>query len=211
MVNEVADNRLNAAHRDGEAEAFGIRAAGFGVDDADQRTAGVKEPAAGVARADGRVGLDEGHRRVFNGDFAAQRAYDAAGSGAAQFAERVADCNDVLADGEHIGIAQGCGGQTGCVNFEHGEVAARVGADQGRFILRVVVEDDLYGVHAVHNVLAGYDVAVAREDDAAAAAVLHLSVGIGRAAVEEVAVAAGGIVGVNADDGGRAELNNLSL
>jgi hypothetical protein len=58
-------------------------------------------------------------------------------------------------------------------------------------------------------VLAGNDVAVAREDDAAAAAVLHLSVGVGCAAVEEIAVAAGGVVGVYADDGRGAELNDL--
>ena len=155
--------------------------------------------------------LKQRHFGSLHVDLAVQCTDHAAGRRSAQLAQVIADGDDVLADGEHVGIAE-CGGrQARGLDLDNGKIVALVRADQRRVILRVIIKRDLNGGSAVNDMVAGDDVSVARDDDAAARARRLL-----RGAVAEVEAPAKVVAGirvrdrdVNADDRGSGDLDDL--
>src|SRR5699024_9079444 len=168
VLQQILHDGLHGVHRNGEAQALGVLVGVFGVDDADQFPVGVEQAAAGVARADGRAGLHQGHLVAFHRDVTVQSGDDAVGDGAAQGAHGVAHGDDHFAHLHAVGIAQHSGGQAGGVDLQQGDVALLVAAHHGGGVGGVVMQGhgDLPG--AFHHVVVGDDVAVGGEDDAAA-------------------------------------------
>ena len=87
----------------------------------------VDERAAGVARIDGRVGLDEIFIHAAIGH-AVLRADDAFGHGLAD-AERIADGQHHVADADFLAVGEGHGGQVICLDLHDGYICFWVGAD----------------------------------------------------------------------------------
>ena len=203
VIQEVIDLLDHAVDGDRKPEPFGARIGDLGVDDADEPSRRVKEPAARIARADGGVRLHKLHFRAFDRNVAPDRRNHAAGRRAAQFAQRVADRDHVLADGQHIAVAEGGGGQPGRVDLDDRKVVALVRADQRRFIGGVVVQRDGQLFRTVHDVRAGGDIAVRGDDHAAAAARLLIGLRpspVGNGRFKDA---------VDADDARRAKLHDL--
>ena len=101
--------------------------------DPDDPAAPVGERAAGVARVERCVGLDDvldepARPAVACGERPPERAHDA-GRHAAGEPERVADRDDELADAEPIGVAERGRGQAAAGRADDGEVRQRVAAD----------------------------------------------------------------------------------
>ena len=129
----------------------------------------VEQCAAGVAGVDGAVGLDEVHGRAGGeGDGAVKCADNAGRERERQFAERVADGDDSIANVQCIGVAQNDRGQIRRVDLQNGDVVALVVADERRVIARAVIGRDRDGVGAFNHVIVGEDVAVLRQDEAGA-------------------------------------------
>jgi hypothetical protein len=117
------------AHRNGEADAQRTAAGRQdGRVDADQAPGGVDERAAGVAGIDRGIGLDEVLEGVDTDPVAAGAADDALGDGLPH-SERVADCEDDVADLHAVGVAEGDRLQVLRVDLEHREIGFRIGAD----------------------------------------------------------------------------------
>ena len=131
---------------------------------------------------------------------AALGAHDAGGDGERQaFAQRIADRQHPLADPGVVAVAERDGRQVLGVDLEHGHVGVGIGADDLRLELPPVEQahGDLLG--ALDHVVVGQDVAVGRDDEPGAAALLDL--GLLAEAGEEAlharghALAAGGLLG----------------
>ena len=130
MLEDFAHDIFRHVDRDGEADALVAArpARKNGRVDANQLAAGVEQRSARVARIDGGIGLDEVFV-IFDGKaIAPGRADDAHGRRLAH-AKRVANGKCIIADFELRRIAQGNCGETGGVDFEHGDVGLRVGAN----------------------------------------------------------------------------------
>ena len=99
---------------------------------------------------------------------AAQGADDAAGHGVVQ-AQGVADGEHALADLELVGVPQrhGLEGPVG-LDLDQRDVGARVGADDPRVVLALVVEPDLDLGGAGDDVVVGQHVAVRVDDESGA-------------------------------------------
>ncbi|PRD36405.1 UNVERIFIED_CONTAM: hypothetical protein NCL1_08904 [Trichonephila clavipes] len=156
---DIDRNRERQAHE----------AAGAAVDlrvDADHLAGGVEQRAAGIARIDGDIGLDEGHVGI-----AGQRARlgaDDAGGGRVVEAERRADGQHPLADAQLRGIADLHRRQVGGGDLDQRDVGARVGADDLGLDLAAVAEahGDLVGL--VDDMVVGQHIAVAADDETGA-------------------------------------------
>ena len=129
----VLDDRLHhfhrQFHRDRKTDALG--AAGLGEDrrvDAGQVAIGIHQRAAGVARVDRRVGLDEVFVAVEAQLVTPGGADDAHGHGLAD-AERVADGQRDITDADAFGAADGDRRQVLQVDLQHRKVGFRVAAD----------------------------------------------------------------------------------
>ena len=170
LADKLFDDGLGGVYRDGEAQAFHAFLGVFRVDDADKLPIAVEQAAAGVAGVDGRVGLQQGHGLIIDGDFPAQGADDAAGDGAAQLAQGVADGNGGFAHDQVVGAAQHRGGQAAGLDFENGQVGIGIGAHQIGGVGLTVPGAHGDAVRAGDNVIVGDDIAVGRQDDAAARA-----------------------------------------
>lgn len=107
---------------------------------------------------------------IIDGDFPAQGADDAAGDGAAQLAQGVADGNGGFAHDQVVGAAQHRGGQAAGLDFENGQVGIGIGAHQIGGVGLTVPGAHGDAVRAGDNVIVGDDIAVGRQDDAAARA-----------------------------------------
>ena len=105
LADKLFDDGLGGVYRDGEAQAFHAFLGVFRVDDADKLPLAVEQAATGVAGVDGRVGLQQGQGLIIDGDFPAQGADDAAGDGAAQLAQGVADGNRGFAHAQVLAVA----------------------------------------------------------------------------------------------------------
>jgi hypothetical protein len=164
----------------GDGEAGAGEGAAVGDDegvDADEFTVGVDEGSAGVAGVDGGVGLDvaAGLAGVVGvGVLTVDGADDAAGDGELEVAEGAAEGEDGLAGLETGGVAPGDGGEIVRVDLDDGEVGELVDADDLGVQDAAVMESDLDLRGSVDDVVVGDDVAVGRDDDAAAYAVLKL-------------------------------------
>jgi len=159
---------------DGEADAREALGGG-GVEraDAHELALRVDERAAGVARVDGRVDLDEVAvdgvaARGLHKLVAIQRGDDALRDGLLE-TERAADGHDPVADGEVGRVAHLDGRDRVSVEFRlyHGEVGRAVGADDRRLVA-VAVDGDADGGGAIDDVIVRDDVTVGVEDDARA-------------------------------------------
>ena len=75
---------------------------------------------------------------------------------------------------ERVAVAQRGGSEVVRVDLEHGQVGARIGADDLGLELTPVEQADRHLVGAVHDVIVGEDVAVLGDDEARARALLEL-------------------------------------
>lgn len=174
VFNQVLRHLFCGVDGNGEAQALGVLAGGFGVHDADQLAVCIKQAAAGVAGAHGRAGLHEAHGVALHGDLAVQAGNDAVGGGVAEGAQGVAHRNGQFAHLHAVGIAQHRGGQAGGINLQHRDVALAVCADELGGVFGVVRELDLDLLGALDHVVVCDDVAVGSKDHAAARAADHL-------------------------------------
>ena len=202
---------------DGDGEADADVALGGGEDggiDADQAAAGVDEGAAGVARVDGGVGLDEvlvTADLIEDADAAAGGGDDAHGDGLAD-AEGITDGKDHIADAELPAVGEGGGGEVFSLDLDDGDIGLGIRADDlgGKFAL--VVEHDLELVGALDDVVVGDDVAVGGDDDTGAeAALLLLAAAQTELAVELGDLLADGLAGVDGDNGGADALEGVGV
>ena len=163
-------------NREPDADVRVDRRQHLGVD-ADHFALRVHQGAARVAVVDRRVGLQEilvvaiavarharaGRTALLADDAHRHRLADA---------ERVADGEHDVADLRVVGVAERRGLEVGRGDFHEREVARLVGADDFRVERASVVQIDVNLVRAVHDVVVGQDVAVARDDHARAETVL---------------------------------------
>ena len=138
LLAQRLDDRQRLLHRDGEADVGrggGLAAAGDGGVDADDFARGVDERAAGVARGDRGVGLDQAvEERSVGADRAVERRHDA------ERDRRVAVEPEGEADGDHVvtevdavGIGEGDRLVPVARHAQQGEVVAGVLGEQVRF------------------------------------------------------------------------------
>ena len=162
--------------RDGETdagEALGVGAVQRA--DAHELALGVDERAAGVARVDGGVDLDQvGVERVARGaleELVAREGRDDALRDGLLEAEGAAHRHDPVADLQRRGVPDLHRGDAGAleVDLDHSDVGGGVGAHEGRVVaLSVDGHGDALGV--LDHVVVGDDVAVRVVDDAGAQA-----------------------------------------
>ena len=163
----------------GNGEAGAGKRAAVGDDegvDADQLAVRIHQRAAGVAGIDGRVGLNKvaGLARIVGVRIGpVERADDAARDRELEVAEGTAEGQHGLAGMQLGRVAPGNAGQVVRVDLDDGEVVELVHAHQLGGEDAAVVERDANLRCAVHHVVVGDDVAVGRDDDAAADAVLE--------------------------------------
>ena len=197
-AHQPGDDAAGVVDGDGEADLLGPRA--DGDVDADDVAAGVDEGSAGVAGVDGRVDLDQVLVRLLGVDLhvAGEAADDAAGDGVL-VAEGVADGEDVLAEEEVGGGADGHGRQRAAgLDLDDRQVLAAVEGDDAGGVGGAVEEGHAEGVHVQHDVVVGDDVAPLVDDDAGAHAV-DLAVAAGG---EEGVAGGGPFLAVDVDGGG---------
>ena len=170
----LGDDRLGQV--DGQGEADAVAHAGLGRGDADEVAVTVEEGAAGVAGVDGGVGLDEvvqalaAEAGAEDVDAAVEAADDADGGAAREVAQRVADRDGQLADSQAGRVAERDGRQVLGIDLHEGEVGQRVDAGDGAVEDGAVIEDDRDVLGVADDVAVRDDQAVARDDDAGAAA-----------------------------------------
>ncbi len=165
---EVPGHLHRPVDGDGKADA-----ATLGVDggvDPNQAAGDVEEWAAGVARIDARIGLDEVLVDAVIGlEGAGDGRYDAGGHGVAQ-AEGVADGDDGLAQEQLAGCTHIHGGQGriggGRVDPQNREVELRCGADQRGVIAPTIREGGCDPMRASNDVVVRQDDPFGRQDHA---------------------------------------------
>ncbi len=130
---------------------------------------GIHQRAAGVARVDRGVGLDEVLEAVDAEMVAPERADDAERHGVAE-TERVADGEHEVAHAHALEATERDRRQVVALGLEHGEVRLRIGAAHARLQPAAILQHELDVVRALDHVMVGEDVAVARHEDAGAEA-----------------------------------------
>ena len=184
--------------RNGEAIAGVVPGlAGDGRVDADHLTLHAHQRTAGVARIDGRVGLDEvldgavGLSR--KGETAAFRADDARGHREGEVVtQRVAYGQDPLAHPGRAAVAERSGDEVLGVDLEHREVGVRIGPDDLGLELAPVEQAHGHLIGAIDDVVVGEDVAVLGDDEARAGALLEAGLLLHRGHAPEELFEAGG-------------------
>lgn len=106
----------------------------FRARDANDVARHVKQRPSGVARVDGRVGLEHADGLAADVDFARQRADIAARHRERQLAQRIADGDAPLADGDGIRIADRYVRESLRLNLQQRHIAQRIAADDLRRI-----------------------------------------------------------------------------
>ncbi len=168
----------DAHHVGGNGKADALRAAGAGEDrriDADQTALHVDQRAAGIARVDRGIGLDE-ELIVGDADLRARQRRDDALCHRLPDAERIADGEHDVADFERIGIGEVERREAlmRVLEPQHRKIAARVLEHDAGFEFALVGERDLDLVGALDDVHVGHDQAGGIDDDAGAERALHL-------------------------------------
>ena len=161
---------------DGEADILGAEN-DRGVD-ADCLALQAHERAAGIARVDGRVGLDEAAEVLGvtlevgdRGDEAREAGDDAGRDRVPEFSQGVPDRDYGLAEADRAGIAERERGEAAGVNLEDGDVVDRIaGKHPGYIALVARREDGVLGVRIHDDVLVRQDDARRIRDEARAAA-----------------------------------------
>jgi hypothetical protein len=166
---EVAHHAPHAVDGDGEADPLRLAVDGGG--DADQLALDVEERAAGVARVDRGVGLDEvGESALLVAERAADGAHHARRHRVRE-AEGVADRDHRLADHQVRRAAEGDVGEVAArLHAQHGQVRVGVGAHQLGVELAPVGERHMDAARAHDDVHVGDDGAVGVDDHARAEA-----------------------------------------
>ncbi len=101
----------------------------------------IDQRAAGVAGIDRRVGLDEVFHLLDSEAPAAGGADDSGGHRLAD-AERIANRQHDVADLDLAGVGQRQSGKIRAVDLQHGNVRARIGADDASLHLPLVMQRD---------------------------------------------------------------------
>ena len=171
---QIINHTQRVVDRNCKADALDARAGrrGAGVlcaRDADDVAVHVKERSAGVAGVDCHIRLQHVDGLAVGIDLAVERAHNACRHRKSQLAQGVADGNDLFADLNLIGVADGHSLKTGRVDFQKRHVVHFVGADDLCVIFRSVIELDGHARCALDHVVVGHNVAVRGEDEAAAA------------------------------------------
>ena len=119
-----------------------------------------------------RVGLQHIDDRSVGVDLAVKRADVTGGHGERQIAQRISDGLDCLADLDLVGIADRDGLQALGLDLQKRNVVHAVRADDGGrvFLARIELHDDGPFVRIRDDVVIGNDIAVLRQDEAAARA-----------------------------------------
>lgn len=168
--------RGNLTHRtDRHCKADALRTAAAAVDggvDADQFAGRIHQRAAGIARIDGRIGLDEVADRADARRFAANRPDHAQRHRLAD-AKRVADRQHQIADACLPVVTQRDGRHLRKVDAQQRQVGERIAADQPGVGAAPVAQRHLDFVRVGDDMVVGHDVAVPVEHHARAEARLQ--------------------------------------
>jgi len=164
----VVDNLIHYAfgevHRD--SKAYALIAATPGKDrgiDSDELTLCIDERAAGIARIDGRVGLDEVFVVLDTEVRPAGGADDSHGHGLAD-AKGITNRKSEITDLNFGRIAKGDGGQVVRINLQNGNVRLGIAANDlgGEFALVAQRNFNVRG--AIDNVIVGQNVSIGGDD-----------------------------------------------
>ena len=171
---QIINHTQRVVDRNCKADAFDARTGRRGAGvlcacDADDVAVHVKQRSAGVAGVDCHIRLQHVDGLAVGVDLAVERAHNACRHRKSQLAQGVADGNDLFADFDLVGVADGHGLKAGCVNFQKCNVVHFVGADDFRVILVAVIKLHGHARCALDHVVVGHNVAVRGEDEAAAA------------------------------------------
>ena len=171
---QIINHTQRVVDRNCKADAFDARTGrrGAGVlcaRDANHIAVHVKQRSAGVAGVDGDIRLQHVDGLAVGVDFTVERAHNACRHRKSQFAQGVADGNDLFADLNLIGVADGHSLQACRVDLQKRHVVHFICADDFRVILFAVIELDGHARCTLDHVVVGHNVAVRGEDEAAAA------------------------------------------
>ena len=177
VFNETVNRWLHDLRGNGKSHAG--KTSGLGDQkrvDADDFAVGIDQRPAGVAWVDRGVRLDELARRTaVSGEWigTVQRTDDAARHGETE-SQRIAECEYGLAGMQLGRISQRHARQVGAVDLDDGKIRERIGADELRRQDSAVGHGDANVDCAVDDVVVGHDVAIGRNDHAAAQTVLNV-------------------------------------
>lgn len=132
--------------------------------DSDQLALIVHEGAAGVARVDRSIGLDEVFV-VFDSQVRPPLSAHDSHRDCLAYAEGIADRNCVIADFHLRGIGNSDRRQIGRIDLENGDIGLRVCAHNFCIELAFVAEHDSHFRGSVDNVVVGQDVTVRAHND----------------------------------------------
>ena len=174
---QVIHHAQHVVDGNGEAEPFDgharLRRSGYlRGRNADDIAVHIEQRPAGVAGVDSRVGLQHIDDRSVGVDLGGRRIVKNGGHGERQIAQRISDGLDCLADLDLVGIADRDGLQALCLDLQKRNVVHAVRADDGGgvFLARIELHDDGPLVRIRDDVVIGDDIAVLRQDEAAARA-----------------------------------------
>ena len=170
LVDQLLSAVGSCVDRDGEAQSLDIGAGGFGYDQADQLAASVEETAAGVARVDGAVGLQQMHGLAVNGKLSVRRADDARGDCAAQLSQRISDGDGHVADFQFAAVPVGGRGEAVRVDLQDRHIIGIIGPDQLGLVFFLIGCRDLDLAGVLDDVVVGHDIAIFADDNAASRA-----------------------------------------
>ena len=171
---QIVNHTQRVVDRNGKADALDARAGGGGAGifrarDADDVAVHVKQRAAGVAGVDGHIRLEHVNGLAVGVDLAVKRAHNAGRHRKCQLTQRIADGDDLFADLNLVGVTDGHSLKAGCVDFQKRHIVHFVRTDDFCVVFVAVIELDGDARRAFDNVVICHDVAVARQDEAAAA------------------------------------------
>ena len=132
---------------------------------------GIDQRAAGIARVDRRIGLDEIFEGIDAEMIAAQRRHDAHRDGLSD-AERIADREHDIAHLRTVELRQRDRWQVLQVDLHDGEIGLGIGADQFASTLAPVGKRDFDFVGRLNHVIVGQDITIGADDHAGAKAEL---------------------------------------
>ena len=171
---QIVNHAQRVVDRNGKADALDARAGGGGAGifrarDADDVAVHVKQRAAGVAGVDSHIRLEHVDGLAVSVDLAVKRAHNTSCHRKRQLTKRIADGDDLFADLNLVRVADGHSLKAGCVDFQKRHIVHFVRTDDFCVVFVAVIELDGDARRAFDNVVICHDVAVARQDEAAAA------------------------------------------
>src|SRR5699024_6320130 len=122
--------------------------------------------AAGVAGADGCIGLDQGHLLVIDGHVPVKGADDTIGNGAAQNTHGVAHGDNALTYHQVVTVSHYGRGQALCLDLDNGDIVDGIASHQGCGIFGIITEGDGNGAGTFHHMLVGNDITIGGHDHA---------------------------------------------